>query len=135
MTVAVTVALGGERYAIPVEHVREIGRLGDVTPVPGAGPAVLGVRNLHGRILPVFDLAHVLDVHAGATPTQLVVADVAGTSAGLAVDAVHDVRELDVAQGHPVSELLRGTVLVDGALVGVVDAPRLLAELEARSAA
>jgi purine-binding chemotaxis protein CheW len=134
MAVSVTVALGDERYAIPVEHVREIGDLGDVTPVPGTGPAVLGVRNLHGRILPVFDLARVLDVHAETPRRRLVVAEVDGTSAGLAVDVVYDVCDLDTEQGHPVGDLLSGTVVSDGALIGVVDAPRLLAELEERAA-
>ena len=52
--------LGG--YAMPIEHVLEVADLGQLTAVPGAGPEMLGVRNLHGQILPVVDLAPLLGI-------------------------------------------------------------------------
>lgn len=132
MTVVVGLTVGAERYALPVEHVREVGDLGDVTPVPGSGAAVLGVRNLRGRILPVFDLARVLGIE-GAARGRLVVAAVGDTAAGLAVDDVTDVGEL-TAGGDHASDLLAATALVDGVLVGILDVPRLFAALEATAA-
>jgi purine-binding chemotaxis protein CheW len=50
-----TFALGKENFAIPVEHVQEIVELDQVTQVPNAPAYMLGIINLRGRILPLFD--------------------------------------------------------------------------------
>jgi purine-binding chemotaxis protein CheW len=86
------VRAGGGRLALPVEHVREIARLGALSPVPGAGEVVLGVRNLRGQVLPVFDLAALLGRPAGE-PARIVVAEAEGRRAGLAIDGVADVAD------------------------------------------
>lgn len=52
----VTLVLGTERYALETRLVREIARLDDFTPVPGAPDFVLGVVNLRGEVLAVMDL-------------------------------------------------------------------------------
>ena len=54
--------LAGERYAIESRFVREVARLSRFTPVPGTPAFVLGVTNLRGEILALFDLRHLLDV-------------------------------------------------------------------------
>ena len=133
MSTAVTVLVGDERYALSVEHVEEISELGSVAVLPGAGRAVVGVRNLRGRILPVFDLRRVLGVE-GEEPTKLVVATVGGVTAGLAVTEVDGVGALEDALQPTTSELLAGAALVGDALVGVLDAGRLFTTL-ARTAA
>ena len=56
----VRLRVGSELYAIPIENVLEVAELGELSAVPGAEPVVLGVRNLHGQVLPVFDLAWAL---------------------------------------------------------------------------
>jgi purine-binding chemotaxis protein CheW len=119
--VHVRLAVGSESYALPVAHVLEVAELGDVTQVPGAGPGVLGVRNLHGQVLPVFDLAHVLGVTSDDSPSRLVVATSAGRLAGLAVDAVTDVAVLHAELEPSDSAHLTHEGLVDGRLLGVVD--------------
>ena len=86
--------VGKELYALSVEHVLEIAEIGDLTPLPGAGAAVLGVRNLHGQVLPVFDLATVLGLAGGGAPSRLIVAEARGRKAGLAIDEVTDVGDL-----------------------------------------
>ncbi|MBV8080522.1 MAG: chemotaxis protein CheW [Actinobacteria bacterium] len=88
-----SIRVGGERYAVPVENVREIADFGLVAALPGAGPAVLGVRNLRGQVLPVFDLAAVLGVERADGPLRILVAEDGGRRAGLAVDDVTDVGE------------------------------------------
>jgi purine-binding chemotaxis protein CheW len=50
-----TFALGGEKFAIPVEHVQEVVEFGQVTKVPQAPAYMLGVINLRGRVLPLLD--------------------------------------------------------------------------------
>lgn len=49
--------LGGEDYAVRILRVKEIIAFSPVTPVPGMPPAVLGVINLRGKVVPVVDLA------------------------------------------------------------------------------
>ena len=123
--------VGGERYAVAVENVLEVAELGTLSPVPGGGSAVLGVRNLRGQVLPVFDLAsRPRDQRATASPRCLLVAEHGGLRAGFAVDEVTDV---GAAPGRSArrrtSKLLAGAALDDGRLVGVIDVERLFADL------
>lgn len=47
--------IGGQLYAAPLGQVSEVLRDGELTPVPGSAPDVLGIRHLRGRIVPVLD--------------------------------------------------------------------------------
>lgn len=122
----VRVRVGAEEYALPVRHVPEVADLGDITPVPGTPAQVLGIRNLRGEVLPVFDMASGLGTTGSGTPERLVLADAGGRRCALAVDAVVEVTELPPPEESVESPLLLGAVLVDGVLVGVVDVPALL---------
>jgi purine-binding chemotaxis protein CheW len=119
--VHVSVRAGGEPYALPVEDILEVTELGDIAPVPGAGAAVLGVRNLRGQVLPVVDLTTLLRLPAGERPERIVVAEQGGRRAGLAVDSVSDVGVVGEPTQAAESGCLRGATLVDGSLVGIVD--------------
>jgi chemotaxis signal transduction protein len=128
--VHVRVRIGAESYALAVQHVIEIGEIGALTVAPGASPATLGVRNLRGDVLPVFDLAALLGVSRSDTPMRMVVAERRDTRAGLAVDEVTDVGELPVADQQTEAPLLSGATLVDETLVGVIDVDVLFDTLE-----
>jgi purine-binding chemotaxis protein CheW len=54
--------LGRECYAIETRFVREVVRLTDFTPVPGAPDLIVGVTNLHGAIVAVVDLGRFFNV-------------------------------------------------------------------------
>lgn len=132
--VHVHVRVGTERYALPVENVLEVDRLGEIAPVPGAGGASLGVRNHHGQVLAVFDLAHVFGIARAATPHRIVVASDAGRRAGLAIDEVVDVGPLPPISKDSPSPYLLGSALADGHVVGVVDVRGVFDALENGSA-
>lgn len=117
----VSVLAGGEHYALAVEGVLEVAQIADVTPVPGAAAAILGVANLRGEIIPVVDLALLLGLHAARPPQRVVVTEEGGRRAGLAVEAVSDVGPVAAPTQAVESSLLRGATFVDGALVGIVD--------------
>jgi len=125
----VKVRVGTETYALRIDSVLEVAELGDLTALPGAGTGVLGMRNFHGQVLPVFDLAHVLGGSHDAVPSRLVVADCNHRLAGLAVDEVTDVGSLPAERVETESEYLTDGVLDDGALVGIVDLERVFAAL------
>jgi purine-binding chemotaxis protein CheW len=81
----------GRRYAIESRFVVEVGKCGHLSRVPGAQPGLLGVANLRGDLLPVFDLA-------GSTSAlesqQLLVLGESEPDFGLVVDAAEDVSPL-----------------------------------------
>jgi purine-binding chemotaxis protein CheW len=131
--VHVFVRLGAESYALSVDHVLEVVDGGGISPLPGAGPHVMGVRNLRGQVVPVVDLARVLEVPDGSAPQRMVIAQDAGRKAGLAVDEVIGVEELPEASEEATSSHVAGAALVDGALVGLVDVPSILDAIQGSS--
>jgi chemotaxis signal transduction protein len=128
--VFVQLRVGAERYALPVEHVLEVTPLPAPTPLPGARRELLGLVPLRGRVLPVYDLGALVASGGDRAPARVVVVADGESRAGFAVDEVIEVGPL--AEPSPADDpLLSGTVLEDGALVGIVDATRLLAGLAA----
>lgn len=129
MSAYVRLRVAAESYAIPVGNVREITPLGELTPVPGTRPEVLGVRNLRGQILPVADLALVLGLPAATSPAMLVVAEVGDLQAGLAVDEVSAVADLAGPVETAGPGLLAGSALTGGDLIGFIDMTRVFGSL------
>jgi purine-binding chemotaxis protein CheW len=56
----VSFVLSGERYALEAECVLQVIKLQQLTRLPGAPDHLLGLTNLRGEILPVFDLRALL---------------------------------------------------------------------------
>ncbi len=127
--VHVTVRVGSELYALPVETVREVAELGRPTPVPGAATGTLGLLGLHGAALPVFDLASLLGLASAVHAERLVVLETRHGPAGLVVDEVVDVGVLPPAEQEADAPAFTGMVLTDAGLVGVIDLDRLLGGL------
>lgn len=48
--------LDQQRFALPLEVVERVVRAAEVTPLPDAPPSVLGALDVHGQVLPVFNL-------------------------------------------------------------------------------
>jgi purine-binding chemotaxis protein CheW len=127
--VHVRLRVGGESYAFAVEHVLEVADLGEIAPVPGARADVLGVRNLRGEVLPVFDLASVFGLERQGVAQRLLIVEHDGTRVGLAIDSAVGVGELAAPTEEADSTLLHGASLDDGELVGVVDVASLFTSL------
>lgn len=128
--VHVRLRIGTEVYAMPVEHVLEVAELGEVAPVPGAPPEMLGVRNLRGQILPIVDMAKVFGIAGSPNAQRLLVAEARGNRAGFAVDEVSDIGTLAGEREESESELLSGACLSEDELVGIVDIARVFESLE-----
>jgi purine-binding chemotaxis protein CheW len=127
--VHVRVRLGGESYAVCVEHVIEVADLGTMSPVPGANRSVLGIRNLRGEVLPVFDLSSVLGIKGDSLPQCLLVTEHGSLRAGFAIEEVTDVGTLPPVTEETQSKLLSGAALDDSGLIGVIDIERLYTTL------
>jgi chemotaxis signal transduction protein len=128
----VRVRVADEHYALPVADVLEVAELGDVTPVPGARAAVLGVRNLRGQVLPVVDLATLFELPQ-PDPERIVIAEHGALRAGFAVDSVAGVEQLPEASEEVDSRHLLGAALAGDTLVGVIDVGSVLGEVQETS--
>ena len=97
MAVQVVVfTLGQEEYAMPIEVVQEITRLGDVRTIPQAPPYLIGLINIRGMAIPLIDLHIRFGVDQGnTTNTFALIAEVRGNHVGFAVDEVREVRVLE----------------------------------------
>ena len=83
-----------DTYALPVERVREIVRVGPITPMPRVPRAVLGLVALRGEMVQVVDLRLRLGrerVARRRSQRIVVLHGQDGQVAGLLVDAVRDV--------------------------------------------
>ena len=128
---------GQQTYALELLKVQEV-----VLPVPllalrGTGPAMLGIMNLRGQVVPVMDLCRHLNVHSAPedAQTRIVVLEENGETLGLRVSAVEDVANLNDSQIEPPdtaricqisNELFRGIARVGQQPMILLDAGRLL---------
>ncbi|HEY5849215.1 MAG TPA: chemotaxis protein CheW [Lysobacter sp.] len=85
--------VGNDSYALELLRVQEVLRPAPIVAMRGAAPAVLGVMNLRGRVVPVFDLGVWLGtgrVHADER-SRIVVVERNDELIGALVTAVEDV--------------------------------------------
>ncbi len=89
--------LAGERYAIESFHVMQVLALVDLTRVPGAPAHLLGVTNLRGQVLPVFDLRVLLGISQPGLNdmSRLLVLGHDEAELGILADSADEIIELD----------------------------------------
>jgi purine-binding chemotaxis protein CheW len=109
-------SIGTIRYAVELRWVREVVTLGFVTDVPTAPPALGGVCNLHGAILPVLDVSVLLGLSPGPAPRQgdgALVLEAEGVVCALRVDQVDHVASLHETDNAVVDAGGRPLMLLD----------------------
>ncbi len=115
--------LGGEGYALEVMRVQEVLDVATLTHVPGAKKTLLGVLNLRGHVVSVYDLRELFGLpvenKAGRDPCVLMVESRFGAEVqvtGLLVDRVSDVLEFtpEDIQAAPQLGLGKATPFVRG---------------------
>lgn len=136
------VTLAGETYAVPIAAVREILKVGAVTEVPRAAPSLLGLLNVRGEMLPLYDVTVRLRL-AEAPPTVRGAADVPRAArvvllkdpagdAGVLVDGVLGVVQLLASRLEPAPALggernaITGLARRDGQLFILLDVEEVL---------
>jgi len=102
--------IGGEEYAIDIMAVREIKGWTETTSLPNQPQHILGVMNLRGTIVPVFDLRRRfgMGVTEASRSHVVIIVAVLDRIVGLLVDAVSDILTIDSSEIRPVPELDRG---------------------------
>lgn len=96
-----TLSVAGERYALPVNLVREVLRPTKLTKLPSAEPYLRGIIDIRGSGIPVVDLRVRFGFPAREDTEDTAIVVVENPSpdgertAGLLTDAVHEVVQLD----------------------------------------
>lgn len=98
----VTFSLANERYAIETRHVREVVRPTEFTPVAGVPEFLVGLHNLRGDILAVFDLRRFFGVapKEQTDHSRVLVLGEERVEFGILADAVHEVTALRLDEIH-----------------------------------
>lgn len=93
-----TFVVGRELFAIDIMRIREIVRPLPVTPVPKSPFGMLGVIDLRGAVLPIFDLRLRFDLPprtaAEEARSRYLIVNVGHRQLGIVVDDVRDVRDV-----------------------------------------
>ncbi|MQW87749.1 chemotaxis protein CheW [Sinorhizobium saheli] len=123
----VSFVLSGRRFAIDTRYVCEIVQDARVSPLPGTPAHVVGVHDLRGHLIPVFDLAALLDLRHDISPaadwvivcgeTQpefLVLADGMPKVARLPRDEIVPAAAGDLGGKWGAATTSDGTIILDG---------------------
>ncbi|MBN1467526.1 MAG: chemotaxis protein CheW [Fusobacteriaceae bacterium] len=117
--------LNSEEYALEIENVQEIIKKVKTTRVPRAKSYVNGVINLRGIVVPIIDLKNrfAMSFEKYDDNQRIIILKVNGISAGIMVDSVSEVIEVDETLILPNpkqvntdinSDYLKGVCKVDG---------------------
>lgn len=138
-----TFLIGGDEFCLPVAQVREICIWSAPTPLPHADPALQGVINLRGMVLPVIDPSVRLGLPKPGPRVRpvIIVIEEKGRQAGVIADRVMDILAIPTTSIEPppaISTSLRtgslaALALHQGRLLRILDAAHLLASAAERT--
>ena len=116
----VTFNVAGERFAVPMAPVQEIIRVPEVARLPLAPPALDGLSNLRGRVLPIVNLRRLFNTEERAhdDATRALVINM-GQPLGFVVDRVASVVSIEPGEIEPATTI-RSVVKTDY-LTGVIN--------------
>lgn len=130
----VVFALEDQRYALHLSAVERIVRAVEMTPLPKAPEIVIGVINVQGRIIPVFNIRRRfhLPEREIELSDQLIIANTARRTVALVVDTVDGVIERLSEEVTPADQVLprieyvEGIVKLENGLVLIHDLDKFL---------
>ncbi len=122
-------SVGGRKFGVNVANVREIRGWQPVTELPHGSEFMLGVINLRGVVVPVFDLQAMLGFRPGdAARGVVIVIEHAGHSAGFLADGVSDIINVTPEQLNSAppctgcaEELLHAMIIQGDDIIGLLD--------------
>ena len=111
-------SLDDQQFALNVSAVERVVRAVEITPLPGAPAGVCGVIDLHGAVIPVFDLrAHCGQPSREVRPEDhLVIVRTARRKVALLADAALGVVGASCQEIVPAAEILPGLDTIEGVM-------------------
>ncbi len=123
--------LADEEYAIDIKNIHEVIRVPIITPVPQMPDFVLGVVNIRGKVIPVFDLRKRFGLPQKEfdNQTKVLVGNVDGTYVSLVIDNILDNLNLDNKKIDPPparkmnvdKECIKGVSVLDTRMLIILD--------------
>ena len=114
----VTFSLDDRKFALYVSAVQRIVRVVEVTALPKAPEIVVGIINLQGQVIPVFDIR--MRFHLPAREVQLndqlIIASTTKRTVALLVDSVDDVIEIPEEKIIAAEQILPELAYVEGVM-------------------
>ncbi|EJL1977407.1 chemotaxis protein CheV [Listeria monocytogenes] len=133
----VTFTVGENLFCINVLKVKEIIHPLEVTPVPDSNPAIEGVSQVRGEIMPVVNLARVMKLpEIEPEKTKFIITELNQMKIVFRVDEVHRIQRISWEQIEEpeklsigLEELAVGIVKLDGNLVLLLDYEKIIYEI------
>lgn len=133
----VTFTVGENLFCINVLKVKEIIHPLEVTPVPDSNPAIEGVSQIRGEIMPVVNLARVMKLpEIEPENTKFIITELNQMKIVFRVDEVHRIQRISWEQIEEpeklsigLEELAVGIVKLDGNLVLLLDYEKIIYEI------
>lgn len=132
-----------EDYGIPVENVREIRLLENITRVPNTPLHVKGLMNLRGKIIYVIDVKKLLGFSVSDeinVNSRILISEVNGGLTGLLVDEVSDVLRIstkeidyDMSTELKAEQYFKGVIKIGEKLIILLDVHNLIVEKKDQS--
>lgn len=133
----VTFTVGENLFCINVLKVKEIIHPLEVTPVPDSNPAIEGVSQVRGEIMPVVNLARVMKLpEIEPENTKFIITELNQMKIVFRIDEVHRIQRISWEQIEEpeklsigLEELAVGIVKLDGNLVLLLDYEKIIYEI------
>lgn len=129
--------LEGYRYGMPLEMVERVAPVVEVTPIPDAPDAVMGIINVRGQVIPVLNLRKKLRFAERALKLsdQLMICQVGERKIAILVDGIEGATEYDDEDitGDTADGLTRNVLKTEEGIVFLYDYERLLNSQEQNS--
>ena len=126
MTRALLLHVGEDAYAVPIEVAREVLGATTVTPLPTAPSSVLGLCNVRGEIIPVFDTGVLLGLRPVTSTAAVAIIETTLGAAGLATTEMGEAVELGDQVGQTDGAGTSGAFAVNRGLAVLIDVDALL---------
>ena len=123
---ALRLRVGDDAYAVPMAVAREVLAAVDVTPLPTAPSSVLGVCNVRGEIIPVFDTGVLLGLGSMPAHDSIAIVETVMGPAGLATSGIGTAVELGEPAGTTDGPGTSGAFATEDGLAVLVDVEALL---------
>ncbi|HAJ57537.1 MAG TPA: hypothetical protein DCL35_07200 [Candidatus Omnitrophica bacterium] len=132
--------LAGEEYAAPITDISEVIKPQRITPMPQMPDFVLGVMNLRGNVVAVFDFKKIFGLPSDAQTGQakLIVFCCKGVLFAVVVDEVLDTIKIGLSELEAIperktcikKECVKGMALLEKRMVIILDVDKICSEID-----
>lgn len=127
----VTFTVAGQKFCLEITQIREIRRWSPVTILPHAPPEVLGVMNLRGAVIPIYDLSRRFGLGKAEASERsvVIVSAVNDKPVGLLVESVSEIvsiaassiQETPDVKSDETRECIQGVISLENEMARVIN--------------